>query len=98
MALLQGVDLGGPSLKLGLFIHVLYTCSMRDRSVVLPEEQKLSRSCEDIRIARDIRPIVHMLLLPDSIPLATASHKVGFKVKVWGDIFHLLSERDMKGP
>lgn len=98
MALLQGVDLGGPSLKLGLFIHVLYTCSTCDRCVVLPEEQKLSRSCEDVRIARDIRPMVHIFLLPDNILVATASHKVGFKVMVWGNVFYLLSERDMKGP
>lgn len=51
---------------------------------------------EAIRVERDISPIVQTFLLPVNISLATASHKVGFRVKLWGSTLHLLREKDMK--
>lgn len=65
--------------------------------MVLTGEQKLARSSyEAIRIARDISPIIQTFLLPVNISLATASHKAGFRVKLWGNTLHLLREKDLK--
>jgi len=78
-------------------VRTLYICSACGCSVVLTGEQKLSRSSyEAIRVERDISPIVQTFLLPVNISLATASNKVGFRVKLWGSTLHLLCEKDMK--